>query len=332
MADFITQSTETQLWIWFLFNSMIPPQRGKVLLKRWQDQALSLKDIVTQLPHRATALGLTPEEAAKFSDLATTQVANSPASSALRWDESLYPNGLRTLPLKLRPALLFYSGAVQLLQHPIAYLTPEPLSDTGQENITAAISLLLGEGLLPTVFFDSPQATLLLEEMHTTEGEVLLFTRQGLNMVQFTPYLTELLNAGRLLMLSPLAPEATHNPAWNPYLEQIAFTAATYCITSDINALPTSPQGNRPITLLLSDTVLPAAIPPGTHILEIPEEILTWIDTPISSDIAPLTSAPLPQPTAVLEAPPPTPEEILNTLEAGGRVPEILRKKLLNRT
>lgn len=310
---------ETQLWAWFLFSAGIAPQRAKMLLSEWEQRDLTLRAVLDKLPAQAGALGLTPDEAAKLrppSDL--------PDVTAVRWNEAHYPLGLRQLPFKMRPALLFYTGELSLLLRPIIYLTPGPLDDESQELFQETVGILLGENLLLAAFRESPQAVLLLEEMAASEGEVLLFAKQGLAQLVLPEQEQALLQAGRLLILSPLPPTASPNPAWDDVLQQVAAGAALRKVYSSATTLPTDPDAANS-TLLLAASA-PPRTPPGIHIAGTAIEALMWLtELPAAPVNAPpsssFTSEPLPGPS-------PTPAEALRILEKGGRVPEALKKRL----
>ena len=317
-------TTETQLWMWFLFGGVLRPQRAKSLLFEWEKHGLTLQQVVNQLPARPPALGLTREEAAK---LHVPQYL--PSVTALRWNDPLYPQGLHDLSFKLQPALLFYSGEVTLLKHPIIYLAPGALDKAARELLQETVGMLIGESLLLAAFEESPQATILLEEISTSEGEVLLFARQGLEQQTVSEQEHTLLDTGQLLQITPLPPGTHTNPAWDPLLEQVASASAARCVFSGTQ----SPPEKLPATasILLTTTAIGSAQSHNIQTATNAAEVLTWlldIPTPV---------APSPQPATSIAAepalePPPTPEEMLRTLEKGGNVPEALRRRLLGKT
>jgi len=309
---------ETQLWTWFLFNSGLSPQRAKVLLAQWHSRNLSLQAALDMLPAQTQRLGLTKDEARTL-----TPPQNFSELPALRWNEGLYPQGLQELPLKLRPALLFYTGDSQLLSRPIVYLYPDPLLPNTEEMLREIISLLLGENLLLAAFHDSPQAGLLLQEMNDSEGEAMLFVREGLDQLVLPQQIQAFVKEERLVIVTPLPPGSKPKPAWGPVLEQIAIAAARRCIAT---TPPSEQSTSSKPTLLLSDCpVTPQA---HLHVADNPMEALVWL-----TDIPGLSPGPDPQ--APLSAQPPTPEpaltpeDILRTLETGGQVPDVLRKRLI---
>lgn len=316
---------EAALWAWFLFDSKLPPQRGKVLLERWESEGRSLRAVLAALPGQAIALGLTPDEAALLHPPAVL-----PPVTALRWDEPLYPAGLHRLPLKVRPALLFYRGAVQALQRPVVYLPPAPLTTPERETAHELIAQLLGEGFLPAAFQGSPQAELLLAEMADAEGETLLFARCGSAQLMLAGAEAALLEAGRLLLVSPLPPTAAANPAWDALLEQLAAAMAYRLILTaapQASALASELHGR---VLYIAAEPPAAPCPPGMQLATEPSEVLFWLAASVTGPAAaPAAESLYDLPT--VELPPLAPEEALQTLAGRGRVPEVLRQRLLAR-
>lgn len=317
---------ETQLWAWFLFNAGLAPQRAKTLLAAWDQRGLTLRAVLEALPAQAAALGLTPEEAAKL-----RPPHELPEVAALRWNEPLYPMGLHQLPFKLRPALLFYRGDVSLLMRPLIYLAPGPLNDESRELLQETVGILLGENLLFAAFRESPQAALLLEEMIASEGEVLFFAKQGLAQLTLPEDERTLVQAQRLLVLSPLPPAAFPNPAWDDVLQQVATAAAMRCVYTDTAAVAKI-EGN--VNALLLAASPDVSVPHDIRVVTDAAEAALWLTelpaAPVSA-AQPSTATP----SASLElaaelpaAPPPSPAEALRVLEKGGRVPEALKKRL----
>ncbi len=324
---------ETSLWAWFLFRGGLPAQRAKALLAEWAAQQLTLAAALEGLPARAADRGLTPDEAARL-----RPPASLPTVRALRWNEALYPRRLHSLPLKVRPALLFYLGETSLLLRPIVYLNPDILTPENEEALRELISLLLGEYFLPAAFYGTRQAELLLEELAASEGDLLLFARRGLAELSLTEFERTLLTAQRLIIMTPLPPETPPNPAWDAVLAQVALATAGYCVTV------TPPAAADPLltpTVLLSSASrltlpahvhafsdaaeavqwltegLDAALPPSAPVAAQRES--AWVDAPL--DAAPLGESLPPEPLP--------PAEALRLLEARGQVPEVLRKRLL---
>lgn len=318
---------ETQRWTWFLFNAGLAPQRAKTLLSAWDQRGLTLLNVLDALPAQANALGLTPEEAEKL-----RPPDPLPEVAALRWNEPLYPMGLHQLPFKLRPALLFYTGDLSLLLRPIIYLSPGPLDDDTRELLQETVGILLGENLLLAAFRESPQAALLLEEMIASEGEALFFAKQGLAQLALPDDEQALVQAQRLLILSPLPPAAPPNPAWDDVLQQVAVGAAMRCVYTDAAAI-TKVEGNANALLL---TASPGArVPQGIRVVTDAAEAALWL-TELPAAPVNLAQTPAAMPSASFEltaeppaGPPPTPAEALRVLELGGRVPDALKKRLL---
>jgi hypothetical protein len=215
---------------------------------------------------------------------------------------------------------------VGLLMRPIIYLAPGPLTEEVKELMQETVGMLIGENLLLAAFEESPQAAILLEEISASEGEVLIFARQGLEQYTLSEQEHTLLDAGRLLKITPLPPGTHLNPAWNPVLEQVASASAARCVFSGTQSLPEK----LPATASILLTTISAAQSYNIQVATNAAEVLTWlldIPTPV---------APSPQPPTSIAAepalePPPTPEEMLRTLEKGGNVPEALRRRLLGK-
>ncbi len=317
---------ETQLWTWFLFDAGLAPQRAKTLLSAWDQRGLTLRDVLDALPAQANALGLTPEEAAKL-----RPPAPLPEVAALRWNEPLYPMGLHQLPFKLRPALLFYTGDLSLLMRPSIYLAPGPLDAETRELLQETVGILLGENLLLAAFRESPQAILLLEEMIASEGEALFFAKQGLAQLALPDDEQALVQAQRLLVVSPLPPTASPNPAWDDVLQQVAAGAAMRCVYTDATAL-TKIEGNVNALLLAASPGTRA--PQGIRVVTNAAEVALWL-TELPATLVSVAQQPaiMPSTSSELTAepptdPPPTPAEALRVLEKGGRVPDALKKRL----
>jgi hypothetical protein len=325
-------ANETQLWMWFLFNAGLTPQRAKTLLAMWDQRGLTLRAVLDTLPAQINALGLTPEEATKLHPPHAL-----PDVDALRWNEPLYPIGLHQLPFKLRPALLFYTGELSLLMRPIIYLAPGPLDDETRERLQEIAGILLGENLLLATFRESPQAILLLEEMVASEGEALLFAKQGLEHLTLPEQEQSLVHDGRLLILSPLPPSTLSNPAWDDVLQQVAAGAAMRCVYSSATTLDKTEVGTNALAnaLLLSASPSPPT-PQGIRVVTNAAEAALWLTEPPTAPIGtlqPTAAMPSAPPSLELAAeppsdPPPSPAEALRVLEKGGRVPEALKKRL----
>lgn len=295
-------SETTRLWVWFIFNSGLRPPRAKALLARWQAQGVALETVLNQLPQAAAQWGLTPDEAQGL----RPRPAVLPDVPALRWDEPLYPRGLKLrLAEVMRPALLFVQGATHLLTRPLIYLPPEDLDEAAQEMAREAVGMLAGEPVLPAVFEGSPVADLLLEELQATEGEVLLWLRGGSESWTPTPHQQALLAEQRLIALTPLPPPAPAIPEWMPFLEQVALAAAEFVVfhrgvEEALGSLPHARYGEL-------------------------ERLASWLDSAAAPSVLPESPAAT---SAEETAPPLDPQEVLAKLERVGRVPPKLRQRL----
>lgn len=314
------EEESAELWYWLLFESPLGTQRAKQLLARWHEEGWRVEEVLETLPDGAESAGLSLEEARKL------QIPVEPPSvEALPWSASSYPQGLHALPLRLRPALLFYGGSRSLLARPLLYLLPTPLKEEERELLRETAALLLGERVLPAALHASDQAAVLLEELAHTEGEVGLFVRSGLDEVALSAREEALLEAGRLLLLSPLPPGTAHNPDLNPLLEQVEEAAAQHTLL--VSATPPSDADDRTTEVLWiapPSTEESDAIP-GVQRLSDPAALLLWL-AGLQADTPAPASDPIVE--ALASEPPPSPEETLRILEQGGHVPEILRRRL----
>lgn len=325
------EKRDIALWYWFLFESKISTQRAKTLLADWQKRDLILEDVLARLPQEAKLLGLTPQEARQLRPPASFS-SSSAAPDAVTWDEALYPNGLRDLPLSHRPALLFYRGARAPLQRPILYLPPAPLDaddEATQELLQETLSIVLGEEYLPAAFHGSEQATLLLDAMRANAGDILLFTYAGLENVELSKRERAYLADERLILATPLPPQTPANPAWEPILHQTAEAAAARCLGHDLAGIRRNEKLRRP-TLLIRNEEPEGALPAHIHVAATATDVLLWLagaseaPDPASAGADDLIAAP--------SEPPPTPEETLRILEASGDVPDAIKKRLLEKS
>lgn len=326
-------SDETALWAWFLFDSGLPAQRAKQILLQAEREGVTLAALLARLPAAAASLGLSHAEAAALRPPATL-----PEVSALRWDDAFYPPELRALPPKLRPALLFYRGPAHLLMQPTLYLAPgmpdeESPDEDSLELLREVVGMLLGEAL-PVAFRGSAEAALLLEELESCAGEAVFIVGQGLAGCALTAQERALIEAQRLLLVTPLPPSAPENPAWRPVLQQIAQGMARACIATDVATLP---GDGAPPTLLLTPHVPPTGqLPEHVTLARTPADALLWLAErqPSPADYPAASATPLPAATDGLllrdapPEPPLAPEEALRILEGGGRIPEALRRRL----
>ena len=312
---------ETQLWYWLLYSGVLPTTRAKNLLSSWATEGLSAESVLDSLPATALQAGLNNAEASALKPPKTLETV-----TALRWNEALYPKGLLTLDLKLRPALLFYQGNPKLLERSLLAIPPAPTETTTTLLLQETLSQLLGDTSLPAALLGSAQATILLGELADSEGDALLFVRQGLGTIEITGEEQRLLNDGRLLLLSPLNPATPANAKWESALFQVELAAAEHVLWVShespdvfINKLP---------VLWLTPDPASATSMPGYRITDEPGDVplglLENTSLPAVTDTTSFMEA-----SSVL--PPLPPSETLRILERGGAIPEALRRRLLER-
>ena len=341
--------TDVDLWTWLLFASGLSTLRAKELLRTWQGAGVHPAEAITALPAAGPHLGISESEAFQLAAAFQRRVpAQNAAVAAITWDAPTYPAGLTTLPLKLQPALLFHRGDPELLNRMIVYLPPGDLPVEDQEPVREVISLLLGEHVLLGVYQDSAQAALVLEELASAEGEVLLFARSGLARNYPTPIADDHPLSMRVLIISPLPPAVPQKPAWDMVLQQVALAAADRVILTghtDETTVDALEERPRP-TVALSSATGGAFAPPSrardVRAVQSPADVLDWIagatlspDGATAEPHSPYVERPsdakdsfaLGEPDT---APPPSPEQILKTLSKGGEIPEVLRRRLLS--
>lgn len=314
------------LWAWFVFKSGLSPIRAKELLVAWERRGLTLSEALRQLPQAAAELGLTPDETHGL-----RRPDHLTSMRALTWHHELYPAGLRHLPLRLRPALLFYRGEVSLLSRPLVLLGPtQPTQQTPIDLLEETLDLILGEAWAIGAFDHTPQATLLLNALSHTEGEAVLFLRSGLEARQWCDKELTFLKTQRLVALSPLPPQTPEAPAWVPLLEHVAMAAASRIITAGSpEAITQFAQRcfDRPLLGLTEHIPANTKKAGSFAITDQPTDILIWL-----TDESVLTNRDLretdTQPPMEQPKPELSPGEILAILESGGKIPSALRKRL----
>ncbi len=318
----MSPNRETQLWYWFLHSGAIPTARAKQLLDAWRVTGTTLETVLASLPASALRAGLNSEE---------VQALRPPWAletiTALRWNEPLYPKGLLDLELKIRPALLFYRGDPHLLERPVLEIAVAPLDETTTPLLQEALSQILGEAVLPATLRGSAQAATVLEELTDSEGDVLLFTRQGLETVELTKTERRLLDEGRMLLLSPLSPKATANGKWDASLLQVELAIARNILWVS-STPPTAPANNRRTLWLTSQA--PEVMPlPGLQMTDEPADLSLWLLQNGAANAGTAERTTITDAIAATPLPPLPPTEALHILERGGAIPEALRRRLL---
>jgi len=338
---------DSALWTWFVFDSGLPTQRAKALLEAWQTAGISLTGALEQVQAQAALLGLTPGEAGLLaSGRAALRAAPDPPQ-ALTWLDALYPRGLRALPLRVRPALVFYQGDTSLLAHPIVYLAPGSVSAGQEELVRETLSLLLGEDIVVGVFEGTPQAALAMDEATAAEGELLIFARSGLGRREPGESESQFVAHGRALLVSPLPPSVPFQPGLESVLHQVAWYASERVILTADSSPSYPPSGwltSKPV-LELRSAVEHQPQPAPCATAREPSDVLDWMEGRTAPEPLPGgvfdgpqgptsgTSTTIADDDGGLDAldhlPPLSPEEILKTLGKSGAIPEVLRRRIL---
>lgn len=349
----MSEATETALWAWFLFQSGVSTARAKLLLETWLARGLSLREA---LALSRSQLGISPQEAALFHP-----PSNLPPVTALRSDTRYAPahyigQGLLSLPAKLRPALIFYRGEAALLSRPLIYLAPSMLTSEDQHLLHEAISLLVDEPLLLAAYEGSAQIPLLMEELAYSTGTVVIFARTGLAVHRSSEMESALIDQRRLVLVSPLPPNAAYHPFWDTILQRVAIAAAQRILLTGESARLRETQPDIYADLRAHAAVLALtpeeAQPSSRHNIpstSTPGDVLPWVESLLSDgaitegigqtrDAAQLAERDEaaaywtgPELTELIEEElpsPPSPDEILKTLSEGGIVPETLRRRI----
>lgn len=333
------------LWSWFMYESGLGVHRAKELLASWEARAWSLEDALRRAAAEPKRVGLTPAEAKQL-----VPPGLLPFVDALAWDDPYYPVGLSRLPIRLRPALLFYLGEPALTTHPIIYLAPADLEPGDEDNMREIVNLLIGENLLFAAYDHSPQAQILLDELAYGQGAALIFADAGLEAYPISKGSRALLAQERLLLMSPLPPKTPQRPALSAVLEHVAMAAADRIILSGaVGSEPTefSELADTP-TFAVYGNDHKGDPAPNVQRAEAPIDVLTW--TGLTSPLTqPAEDATIPSETAAPSpatappqdntdetyalrnsdlGPPPSQDEILDTLKRGGSIPKALRRRL----
>jgi uncharacterized protein YjiS (DUF1127 family) len=309
---------KTARWYWLLFESGLSTLQAKRYLHRWQQQERSVTEVLDRLPDQHQDVGLTREEAQQL-----RPPASLPTVHALRWNAPHYPDGLRDLPLKRRPALLFGEGRFELLARPIVTFFAKRPNEDELAMLREAISVLLGENLLLAALANTVQAKLLLEEMAYSDGEILLVATSGMDTYEVTGIEASYIDAGRLVIATPLPPSIPANPKLKPLLQQIATAASARRILASPSGEYDAGDPPRPTLALMPDP--PRAKSPLVNATDNAADVLLWVQDPdqdLQSTPQPSTSQHEPLDT------PMSPEQTLTLLEQSGDVPPALRARL----
>ncbi len=316
--------TETELWSWLLFDAGLKTYTAKQLLTLLQDHNISLVELRQMAPAEIMAKGF-----GLYQSTLSQNPTLKKVTSAIRWNDPLYLKGLHDLEIKYKPALLFFNGNLALLERPVFYFLPGEITPPTAELLAGVVELLLDSSLLPAAFAGSPQERLLMDQMLVNDGEALIFTDQGLDHWTPPEEIAQNINAGRILLLSPLPPGTAANPALNLIIQRIVAAAADRWIISSNPGNRTSSDGlSRPTLVLLQDN-LPGTpqLPDVRNAMDI-EDAIQWLNNSFIVDEE-LSAGPAEVPVEE-KLPPLSTESALHILEQAGTVPEVLRKRLLD--
>jgi hypothetical protein len=188
-----------------------------------------------------------------------------------------------------------------------------------------AIGALMGENLLLTALVDSVQATLLIEEMAYSDGEVLLVPTSGLETYQAPGAVTRYVETGRLVLATPLPPTLGPSPDLEPLLQQITSTASSRRILSSDSDPYDAGTPPRP-TLALTPAATHRSESSRVQVTDNAADVLLWVQDP-DQDLQSGAFSPTVQRDETTEIPL-SREETLSLLEQGGNVPPALRARL----
>jgi hypothetical protein len=324
--------SETTLWIWLLFHAGIKTFQAKQLLSSLSVQDMTLSTFIRTPSEKRLSLGFDEEHA-----LISQPAGASVYPPAIRWNEELYPQGLHDLPLKIKPAVIFYQGTSDLLSRPIIYLEPGEIPDNNLELVTGMVELLLDSEWLPAVFVGSPQETILIDLMTHNAGEVLIFLDRGVEQWRPVDKVAHFMHQGRILVLSPLPSHTPATPALTIILRQIASAAACrWVASSGVTLENRQAEINRPALQLHANGSPEGIALRGVKIaVNIPDAI-AWLvvsrqslQNPALTPEGNLTVSPELPDNDNLE--PISADNALEILESGGNVPDILRQRLMEK-
>ena len=323
-------SKETTLWAWLIFDAGIKSYQAKQILSLLREREHTLETLFRTPLDELTSMGLS-----EYTSLLSHPPTPRQYPQAIRWNESLYPQGLHDLTLKQKPALLFYRGSLNLLSRPIITLEPGGITPQAADLLAGIVDILLDEHLLPAVFTESPQEEILLELMSYSEGEALIFVDQGLDLWQPTDEVLKHIQNGRLVAISPMPPKAKSNPALKAIIQRVASAAASRWVISTSHTSSSTYTGlKRPVLQLdtgdvsgivqLPDSVTASDISDAINWLQNSEVL--FVDQTTSVDGTQVVEKLLSQGDTL----PPIPsDKALQILEMGGTVPEALRQRLV---
>ena len=324
---------ETDLWRWLLFDSGLSRRRAKTLiLQNAQSSALSLfwqagPEIFVQ------QLGLEEDEAAAIGDVmqrwpelqARRDAERRAGLHTLRINEPGYPPTLnRHLPAEQRPLLLFLRGELALLDLPLILPAADaPVDDKNAAWTMETLAELTAEGALALCIARPGLDARLVKAFLDASIPFALVIPQGLAAYEPPAGLKRALDEDRVLLISPFQPEWRPPEAGPNTLlpHAAAFARALAHALLALTPLSTPPFPQQPCFTPPDAAGMEHAEPyagPEALFLRLAE----------SGAAAASPPAPSPAPPPDLDLDPITPEEILETLTQGGRVPPALAARL----
>ncbi|MDF1513912.1 MAG: hypothetical protein P1S60_08895 [Anaerolineae bacterium] len=319
---------ETALWQWLLFDAGLPANQAKQLLLLLAETGFSLQDFLTLTPDQLKTNGLDA-----YQHLLDRQPQIEIKNEAIRWNDPFYPPGLTGIPVKYRPALLFVIGNTHLLEREMVFLIPGEIPDAVGDLASGTIEILFDSRYIPVALDRSPQADLLLSSMAYGDGEAILCVDQGMENWQPSTSVATYIKHERLLALSPMPPATPANPKLTPVITALmAASAVRWVGTPYHHPIAGLEMITRPtLCLVPGPATVEKTEPNVTRAADISDAI-AWLQdaeplNPGQSD--PALGLPTVEKQPVDNTQPPLSRDaILAILETGGKIPEVLLKRL----
>ena len=315
-----------------LFESGLSRRRAReILLQGAQSQALSLFWQAGPA-FLAQQLELSPDETARLHAAHANwqqfeqrfQQERSLGLRTLRLNQPTFPDTLlRFLPAEQRPLLLFARGDLALLELPRILPLAAPPDARTEAWALETLATLATDGALPLFVARAGLDARGIQAFLQAELPFALVIPQGLGAYQPPAGLQAAINAGRALLLSPF------QPTWQPPARQEnpmlvhadAFARALAHAWLALGA-PAAPPAAGQVCLCAPEA---APLPHCPRPYENPEALFLALTEAAS---APPTNHATSKPAPPPDLPPLSPEEILQTLAQGGKIPAALAARL----